>query len=816
MDYNTFLQSIRLKGIQIRLASPNNIRRWAERKLPNGKIVGQVTSSQTVNYQNDFECSCGKKPSNLQKFCPNCDVEFTYSKKRRYQLGFIKLFNPTAHIWYLKGRPSYLSILLNFNRRQAESLIYCTESILNSVFPTAFNSIFYQPSTSHFNLKYRNLNRFKKTLFIKFFRQPFSKPKILIDHFILQLMNFNFFPVKSYLEAHERKKIHQSTWSSPKNININWSLINEVKKKPFVLFRLKNFLNSSKYWKFERKRSLLLKNYRSQFFKPKKRGKQNFKNSNYTNFANSYYSISKYFCWEESINSAHFIYYMTSLPLKSDEIIVQYKNSTLQHLKKSNIHIGAQIFNILLKALSQKLKGNNLWALERQIRIYLFEITEFSAIGELFERVKLIRRLKLIWYFRRTKNQPSWMILSILPVLPPDLRPIIQLEGNQTAISDLNKLYQKVLFRNRRIQKLKIGHYSNTSEEMQYAQRLLQEAVDCLIENGKGGTSPSSTLNNRPLKSLSDILKGKKGRFRQNLLGKRVDYSGRSVIVVGPHLKIHECGIPKEMALELFQPFLIRALVFQKKARTILGAKRLIEKGGDIIYQLLYEIIKNYPVLLNRAPTLHRLSIQSFQPRLVEGRAIILHPLVCSSFNADFDGDQMAVHIPLSYQARSEAWKLLWSQNNLLSPATGQPTLMPTQDMVLGWYYLTAFDPKNFYTTLLKSIEKPLTISTTKKLFQIKKIPNFYRFKRFKNKLTVFLAYNQKKINIHTPIWVFWQNLFEIEPKNQQLFEMQLSSKGQLFLLSSQFLFSYNWYGLKTSQFILTTAGRVILNDFVK
>ena len=408
------------------------------------------------------------------------------------------------------------------------------------------------------------------------------------------------------------------------------------------------------------------------------------------------------------------------------------------------------------------------------------------------------------------------MILSILPVLPPDLRPIIQLEGNQTAISDLNKLYQKVLFRNRRVQKLKIGHYSNNSEEMQYAQRLLQEAVDCLIENGKGGISPSSTLNNRPLKSLSDILKGKRGRFRQNLLGKRVDYSGRSVIVVGPHLKIHECGIPKEMAIELFQPFLIRALVFQKKARTILGAKRLIEKGGDIIHQLLYEIIKNYPVLLNRAPTLHRLSIQSFQPRLVDGRAIILHPLVCSSFNADFDGDQMAVHIPLSYQARSEAWKLLWSQNNLLSPATGQPILMPTQDMVLGWYYLTAFDSKNFYTTLLKNIKKPLTISTTKKLFQIKKIPNFYKLKKFKNKLTVILAYNQNKINIHTPIWFSWKSFFETEQKAVDLFEMQLLSNGQLYSLSSQFFFSYNWYGLKTSQFIFTTAGRVIFNNFAQ
>lgn len=669
-----------------------------------------------------------------------------------------------------------------------------------------------------FDLKYRNLKSLKKTLFVELFHQSFPQPKIIIEPFILPLMNFNFFPIKSYLESYERKKIHQSKWSFLKDININWSFINDLKTKPFVSFRLENFLKSSKYWKLVKKRSLCLKSYNKQLDKSKKEKNKKFKNSNYKYFVNSYYSISKYFCWEDSVNSAHFIYYMTSLPEKNDEIIFHYYYPTFQQLAKfnSNINIGAQIFNVLLKALSQKSKGNNLWALERQIRIYLFEITEFSAVGEVFERVKLLRRLKLIWYFRQTKNQPSWMILSILPVLPPDLRPIIQLEGNQIAVSDLNKLYQKVLFRNRRIQKLKIGHYSNTSEEMQYAQRLLQESVDCLIENGKGGIVPSSTLNNRPLKSLSDILKGKKGRFRQNLLGKRVDYSGRSVIVVGPHLQIHECGIPKEMALELFQPFLIRSLIFQKKARTILGAKRLIQKGGAIIYQLLYETIKNYPVLLNRAPTLHRLSIQSFQPRLVDGRAIILHPLVCSSFNADFDGDQMAVHIPLSYQARSEAWKLLWSQNNLLSPATGQPALMPTQDMVLGWYYLTALDPKNFYTTLLRSIKKPIALSTIKKLFRIKRISHFYKFKKFKNKLNVFLAYSQNRINIHTPIWFFWKGFFEIEQKNRPLLEMQFSSNGQLFLLSEQFLFRYNWYGVKTSQFIFTTAGRVILNDFVR
>ena len=769
---------------------------------------------------NDFECSCGKKPTNLQKFCPNCDVEFTYSRKRRYQLGFIKLFNPVAHIWYLKKRPSYLSILLNFNRKQTESLIYCTESVLNSIYPNPFSFTFYPSSSRNFDRDYREVKTLKETLFVESSRQsqPLHHPKILIEPFLYQLMNFNFFLIKSYLETYKLKKVHQSDRSFLRNTNINWDSFNNLEKKSFILSPLKAFLNSSSYWKLDKKNSLCTKEYNKKLGKPKKGNNKKLINSNYNYFANFYYSISRYFCWEDSITSSHFIYYMTSLPTKFDEIIFNYYSSTRKQLNRfdNSINIGAQLFKALLEVLAQKSKRNNLWALERQIRIYLFEITELYSVGELLERIKILRRLKLIWYFRQTKNQPSWMILSVLPVLPPDLRPIIQLEGNQIAISDLNKLYQKVLFRNRRVQKLKIGHYSNTSEEMQYAQRLLQDSVDCLIENGKGGIAPSSTLKNRPLKSLSDILKGKKGRFRQNLLGKRVDYSGRSVIVVGPHLNIHECGIPKEMAIELFQPFLIRSLIFRKKARTILGAKHLIQKGGDIISQLLQEIVKNYPVLLNRAPTLHRLSIQSFQPRLVDGRAIILHPLVCSSFNADFDGDQMAVHIPLSYQARSEAWKLLWSQNNLLSPATGQPALIPTQDMILGWYYLTTSDSKHFYANLLKNINKPLSISTIKKFFRIKQIDNFFKFKKFKNKLDVLLAYNRNKIKIQTPIWLFWNSFFEVERKSQPLLEMHLSSNGQLFVLSSQFLFYYNWYGLKTSQFIFTTAGRVILNDFVK
>ena len=303
-------------------------------------------------------------------------------------------------------------------------------------------------------------------------------------------------------------------------------------------------------------------------------------------------------------------------------------------------------------------------------------------------RTKQVRRLKVAKLFLQTNKRPEWMILSRLPVLPPELRPIVRLEGGVVVVADLNKLYQKVLFRNKRLETLRMVDLSSVGQ----AKRLLQEAVDGLLDNGKGGAIPLSGPNDRPLKSLSDGLKGKKGRFRQNLLGKRVDYSGRSVIVVGPDLELHQCGLPKEIAIELFQPFVSRHLKERGITQNINASKRLMRQNHPILWEVLQYLMQQHPVLLNRAPTLHRLGIQAFQPKLVQGRAIRLHPLVCTAFNADFDGDQMAVHVPLSFQSQGEAWKLLWSRNNLLSPATGQPILVPSQDMVLGCYYLTTLN----------------------------------------------------------------------------------------------------------------------------
>ena len=338
-------------------------------------------------------------------------------------------------------------------------------------------------------------------------------------------------------------------------------------------------------------------------------------------------------------------------------------------------------------------------------------------------REQAIKRIRILENLVGTGSSPSWMILTVLPVIPPALRPMIQLEGGRFATSDLNELYRRIITRNNRL--LRLLEIDAPQLIIRNEKRLLQEAVDTLIDNGKRGKIALSA-NNRPLKSLSDIIKGKHGRFRQNLLGKRVDYSGRSVIVVGPSLKLNQCGLPYEMAIELFQPFIIREFINQGLASNMKIAKTLIQQNEAIIDPVLEKVLKNHPIFLNRAPTLHRLGIQAFEPILVQGRAIKLHPLVCSAFNADFDGDQMAVHIPLSLEAQAECYMLMLAPYNFLSPANGEPIIMPSQDMVLGCYYLTINNIKG----LLGS--------------------NHY----FANLDDAILAYNQNKIEIHSGIWI--------------------------------------------------------------
>ena len=683
----------RIESIRIGLASPEQIRQWAERKLPNGRIIGQVTNPQTVNYKTlrpepgglfcekifgpvkDFECACGKKATiPNQRFCPECEVDFISSRVRRYRLGFIQLASPVAHLWYVKGTPSYLSIILDMPRKKIESIIYCTERIAS-------------------------LNQLPK----------------------LNNRN-NQLPVTS--------------------------LDTKLPGLP---------------------------------------------------------GLSKRFGWESQEEEGLFRYYTNGTITSSDTLIRSYSFLNTQF---NDTRLNTQPLTGA-KAILALLSRIDLVGLERQVSHELFEMQEeiedlesnfnFFVLEEkrlqylLVLKPRMLKRLKLIRQFRRTRTRPEWMILGTLPVLPPDLRPIVQLDRDQVAVSDLNKLYQKVIFRNNRMKRhQRSPHLFNQSDELNYAQRLLQEAVDSLIENGKGGSDPITASNDRPLKSLSDMLKGKKGRFRQNLLGKRVDYSGRSVIVVGPSLKLHECGIPKEMAIELFQPFLIHTLISTNVVRTILGAKHLIQKQDPIIWNCLNYVMRDHPVLLNRAPTLHRLGIQAFQPKLVPGRAVHLHPLVCPAFNADFDGDQMAVHVPLSYQARAESWNLMWSRNNLLSPATGEPILIPSQDMVLGCYYLTSPIPEK---------------ATVKK-------GSLQHF--FAKPNDILKEYNVGHLTAQTPVWCRLTNTIESDKIKQNPIEIQITTQGQSIYIYSDIIRIYSSRKLLIGQYIRTTPGRILLNDIIK
>ena len=454
----------------------------------------------------------------------------------------------------------------------------------------------------------------------------------------------------------------------------------------------------------------------------------------------------------------------------------------------------------------------------------IFKLKKYNRFINIFKKLEtlrllrsnLFRRLKLLQPFLKKKIKAEWMILEVIPVLPPDLRPILVLDNQQIAVSDLNKLYQKVIFRNERLKRLSKDFYSlNISPEMRYAQRLLQESVDALFENGKADSKKFTSSNKRPLKSLSDMVKGKKGRFRQNLLGKRVDYSGRSVIIVGPNLKLDECGLPQEMAIELFQPFLIRQLLLKKFAKNFINAKKLIKNKSNIIYNILNLIMENRPVLLNRAPTLHRLGIQAFKPKLVYGRAILLHPLVCSAFNADFDGDQMAVHIPIFYEACSEAWRLVCSRNNILSSATGEPIIVPSQDMVLGCYYLTTLDNikriKNF-----NYLNTNLFLKNNKVLIN-KKLKIYYSnlFLIFNNINEVFELFNQKLLELHTLVWLKFNNKIEFNLYYQNCLEIQIDLFGNISKIYPEYQIYFNFQFKQSIFYIKTTPGRVLINKFI-
>nr|YP_010283023.1 RNA polymerase beta' subunit [Nitzschia traheaformis]ULD15787.1 RNA polymerase beta' subunit [Nitzschia traheaformis] len=478
-------------------------------------------------------------------------------------------------------------------------------------------------------------------------------------------------------------------------------------------------------------------------------------------------------------------------PLKPDSKPQHRRYSTPKYLLRStpNFLIGTPLIKRELEKLNLKLEIFKTRCfglvctktLNREQPLFYLESQwsrkwEQQRIYKIREQV--IKRIRILENLVGTGSRPSWMILSILPVIPPALRPMIQLEGGRFATSDLNELYRRIITRNNRL--LRLLEIDAPQLIIRNEKRLLQEAVDTLIDNGKRGKIALSA-NNRPLKSLSDIIKGKHGRFRQNLLGKRVDYSGRSVIVVGPSLKLNQCGLPYEMAIELFQPFVIRELINQGLANNMKIAKNLIQQNELIIELVLEKVLVNHPIFLNRAPTLHRLGIQAFEPILVHGRAIKLHPLVCSAFNADFDGDQMAVHIPLSLEAQGECYMLMLAPYNFLSPANGEPIIMPSQDMVLGCYYLTVNNIQN----LRGSSHYFATLED------------------------VILAYHQNKIEIHSSIWIRYKNL-----------DQKFSNPIKINILNDKSQIEYydnlqvrrKEDGKIIVQYLKTTTGRVLLN----
>ncbi|MBL8047833.1 MAG: DNA-directed RNA polymerase subunit beta' [Chthonomonas sp.] len=600
--------------LRIGIASPEEIRSWAYRKDGDGQMIYyEVKKPETINYRTfkperdglfcerifgptkDWECACGKYKKVKYKgtICDRCGVEVTRSKVRRERMGIVELAAPVCHIWYLKGVPSPLSLILDISPRQLEKVAYFASFIvieldkeqIDGLMPAIRQQV--EDEKKAIQDEIRELETESVSRLCNEMRN--NPDEYADDAFVRDRMKTNFDRIRAeYRDADDRLK----------DLDVAVDLLGKLE--------LNQLIDEDK-WR----------------------------------------AVSKML-----------------------DAVGRRMRKDISGLVRARI--GAD-------AIAELLKKVDCERLARELRQEIVTTTTQR-------RARAIKRLELIEALISSKSRPEWMILGVVPVISPELRPMVQLDGGRFATSDLNDLYRRIINRNNRLKK--IMEIQAPESIINHEKRLLQEAVDALIDNGRR-TRPVVGSNSRPLKSLSDMLKGKEGRFRKNLLGKRVDYSGRSVIVVGPHLKLNQCGLPKEMALELFKPFVMKTLVERKITQNIKTAKRMIDRMHPAVWDGLEEVIKEHPVLLNRAPTLHRLGIQAFEPILVEGKAIQVHPLVCHAYNADFDGDQMAVHVPLSQQAQAEARVLMMSTQNLFSPADGKPVMAPIQDIVLGNYALT-------------------------------------------------------------------------------------------------------------------------------
>jgi DNA-directed RNA polymerase subunit beta' len=676
-------------AIRVSLASPEAIRSWS---------YGEVTKPETINYRTlkpekdglfcerifgptkDWECYCGKYKRVRYKgiVCDKCGVEVARSKVRRERMGHIELASPVSHIWYFKGTPSRIGLLLDISPRNLERILYFALYVITNVDENARRRAL---------LDLEEADQ----------RIALSLEEELAGH-IQTLQNERDRQIAELQERARLAREEAEAWRAEALRAANLAetatqellrASNEVADADIVYEPTGQVIAAAGETVAARHLELLERLAQAHRDAVALRARQQIDRANLDMERDSErlrLETEARISEEQDqlvirINEAHAQNEKTRREiegLKRMELLQenQYRDLRGRYGQLFQAGMGAEAVRDLITAIDLDKLAQEL---RREIN---------TTVGQ--RRKKATKRLKVVEAFRKAGIRPEWMILTVLPVLPPDLRPMVQLDGGRFATSDLNDLYRRVINRNNRLKRLlELGAPEII---IRNEKRMLQEACDALIDNGRRGRAVAGSGNHK-LKSLSDMLKGKQGRFRQNLLGKRVDYSGRSVIVVGPELKLHQCGLPKKMALELFKPFVMRKLVEDNYAHNIKSAKRFVERVDSRVWDVLEEVIRDHPVLLNRAPTLHRLGIQAFEAVLVEGSAIQLHPLVCSAFNADFDGDQMAVHVPLSEKAQEEARQLMLSTHNILSPAHGQPTIGASNDMVLGCYYLTMERP---------------------------------------------------------------------------------------------------------------------------
>ncbi len=678
-------------AIRISLASPEQIRGWS---------YGEVTKPETINYRTlkpekdglfcerifgptkDWECYCGKYKRVRFKgiVCDKCGVEVARSKVRRERMGHIELASPVSHIWYFKGTPSRIGLLLDLSPRNLERILYFALYVVTSIDEDG---------------RQKELMRLDEELI--------ALEQNLDERVVERVEN-----LKAQRER-ETKDVRGRSSSGPREIETRREQDLEAGRQAEseARARLRELMGHGVEDElvFEPTGQTIVKAgdvVVAKHLDTLERMAETSRNDIAEKARRDIRALESEIERDaERLN----LEYQTQIDNAQAQLEAQRTDRRqrieqlrrdLEGLKKMDLlqegryrelrdAFGSSVFRAGMgaEAVRELIGDINLDKLSTDLRSEIG-----STVGQ--RRKKATKRLKVVEAFRKSGTSPEWMILTVLPVLPPDLRPMVQLDGGRFATSDLNDLYRRVINRNNRLKRLlELGAPEII---IRNEKRMLQEACDALIDNGRRGRAVAGSGNHK-LKSLSDMLKGKQGRFRQNLLGKRVDYSGRSVIVVGPELKLHQCGLPKKMALELFKPFVMRKLVEQSFAHNIKSAKRFVERVKPEVWDVLEEVIKDHPVLLNRAPTLHRLGIQAFEAVLVEGSAIQLHPLVCSAFNADFDGDQMAVHVPLSDKAQDEARRFMLSTRNLLHPAHGEPSIGASQDMVLGCFYLTQERP---------------------------------------------------------------------------------------------------------------------------